>query len=71
MAVSITMMMGRIGAVIGNLLFPVLFNLSCLGPFIMIGSACFGIDYCFLASTYKQKYIIIVHEIFERYLKFF
>ncbi|XP_011647547.1 synaptic vesicle glycoprotein 2B-like isoform X1 [Pogonomyrmex barbatus] len=39
MAVSITMMMGRIGAVIGNLLFPVLFNLSCLGPFVMIGSA--------------------------------
>ncbi|XP_024883775.1 synaptic vesicle glycoprotein 2B-like isoform X1 [Temnothorax curvispinosus] len=39
MAVSTTMMMGRIGAVIGNLLFPVLFNLSCLGPFVMIGSA--------------------------------
>ncbi|XP_036148694.1 synaptic vesicle glycoprotein 2C isoform X4 [Monomorium pharaonis] len=39
MAVSINMMMGRIGAVIGNLLFPILFNLSCLGPFIMIGSA--------------------------------
>lgn len=39
MAVSITMMMGRIGAVIGNLLFPVLFDLSCLGPFVMIGSA--------------------------------
>ncbi|OAD61788.1 Synaptic vesicle glycoprotein 2C, partial [Eufriesea mexicana] len=39
MAVSLTMMVGRIGAVIGNLLFPVLFNLSCLGPFVMIGSA--------------------------------
>ncbi|KAH0955379.1 hypothetical protein HN011_005460 [Eciton burchellii] len=39
MAVSITMMAGRIGAVIGNLLFPVLFDLWCLGPFIMIGSA--------------------------------
>ncbi|XP_011136258.1 synaptic vesicle glycoprotein 2B isoform X1 [Harpegnathos saltator] len=39
MAVSITMMMGRIGAVIGNLLFPVLFDLSCLGPFVMIGTA--------------------------------
>ncbi|KAL0125810.1 hypothetical protein PUN28_004699 [Cardiocondyla obscurior] len=38
-AVSITMMMGRIGAVIGNLLFPILFSLSCLGPFIMIGTA--------------------------------
>ncbi|XP_076231040.1 synaptic vesicle glycoprotein 2B [Calliopsis andreniformis] len=39
MAVSLTMMVGRIGAVIGNLLFPVLFNLSCLGPFFMIGTA--------------------------------
>ena len=39
MAVSLTMMVGRLGAVIGNLLFPVLFNLSCLGPFCMIGSA--------------------------------
>lgn len=44
MAVSLTMMMGRIGAVIGNLLFPVLFDLSCLGPFIMIGAACLGTD---------------------------
>lgn len=40
MAVSIAMTIGRCGAVIGNLLFPVLFDLSCLGPFIMIGSAC-------------------------------
>ncbi|XP_066590146.1 synaptic vesicle glycoprotein 2B-like isoform X3 [Prorops nasuta] len=40
MAVSITMMIGRIGAVTGNLLFPVLFDMSCLGPFMMIGSAC-------------------------------
>ncbi|KAG7204447.1 hypothetical protein KM043_004883 [Ampulex compressa] len=40
MAVSITMMIGRIGALIGNLLFPILFNFSCLGPFVMIGSAC-------------------------------
>lgn len=42
MAVSITLMMGRIGAVIGNLLFPILFDLSCFGPFIMIGSASLG-----------------------------
>ncbi|KOX69091.1 Synaptic vesicle glycoprotein 2C [Melipona quadrifasciata] len=39
MAVSLTLMVGRIGAVLGNLLFPVLFDLTCLGPFIMIGSA--------------------------------
>lgn len=40
MAVSITMMFGRIGALVGNLLFPVLLNAGCFGPFIMIGSAC-------------------------------
>ncbi|XP_011300580.1 synaptic vesicle glycoprotein 2B isoform X2 [Fopius arisanus] len=40
MAISMMMMMGRIGAVIGNLLFPLLFKLSCLGPFFMIGMAC-------------------------------
>lgn len=39
MAVSLTMMVGRVGAVVGNLLFPILFDLSCLGPFVMIGSA--------------------------------
>ncbi|XP_054009602.1 synaptic vesicle glycoprotein 2B-like isoform X1 [Hylaeus anthracinus] len=39
MAVSLTMMVGRFGAVIGNSLFPVLFKLSCLGPFVLIGSA--------------------------------
>ncbi|XP_043489592.1 synaptic vesicle glycoprotein 2B-like [Polistes fuscatus] len=40
MAVSTAMTVGRCGAVIGNLLFPILFGLSCFGPFIMIGSAC-------------------------------
>ncbi|XP_058794575.1 synaptic vesicle glycoprotein 2C-like isoform X2 [Phymastichus coffea] len=40
MALSVTMVVGRMGAVIGNLLFPVLFELDCLGPFIMIGSVC-------------------------------
>ncbi|KAJ8676075.1 hypothetical protein QAD02_011861 [Eretmocerus hayati] len=40
MALSVTMVIGRMGAVIGNLLFPVLFHLDCLGPFIMIGSVC-------------------------------
>ncbi|XP_029664933.1 synaptic vesicle glycoprotein 2B-like isoform X2 [Formica exsecta] len=55
MAVSITMMMGRIGAVIGNLLFPVLFNLSCLGPFIMIGSACFVSAFLVGALPRKKK----------------
>ncbi|XP_046420410.1 synaptic vesicle glycoprotein 2C-like isoform X2 [Neodiprion fabricii] len=40
MAVSITMMCGRVGAVVGNMLFPILLNAGCLGPFIMIGTAC-------------------------------
>ncbi|XP_011500842.1 PREDICTED: synaptic vesicle glycoprotein 2B-like isoform X2 [Ceratosolen solmsi marchali] len=40
MALSVTMVVGRMGAVVGNLLFPVLFTLDCLGPFIMIGSVC-------------------------------
>lgn len=73
MAVSITMMMGRIGAVIGNLLFPVLFSLSCLGPFIMIGSACLGkksrLGIYFFVST--QIYYDCISRIFETYLKFF
>ncbi|XP_011700162.1 PREDICTED: synaptic vesicle glycoprotein 2B-like isoform X2 [Wasmannia auropunctata] len=53
MAVSITMMMGRIGAVIGNLLFPVLFNLSCLGPFVMIGLA--SLVSAFLVAILPRK----------------
>lgn len=42
MAISFSMMIGRIGAVTGNLLFPVLFNLTCLGPFFMIASVSLG-----------------------------
>lgn len=49
MAVSTAMTIGRCGAVIGNLLFPVLFGLSCLGPFVMIGSACL--------CEYKNEFI--------------
>ncbi|XP_048512481.1 synaptic vesicle glycoprotein 2C-like isoform X2 [Athalia rosae] len=40
MAVGVTLMTGRIGAVFGNLMFPILLEVGCLGPFIMIGSAC-------------------------------
>ncbi|XP_018343474.1 PREDICTED: LOW QUALITY PROTEIN: synaptic vesicle glycoprotein 2B-like [Trachymyrmex septentrionalis] len=52
-AVSITMMTGRIGAVIGNLLFPILFNLSCLGPFVMIGLA--SLVSAFLVAILPRK----------------
>ncbi|XP_076761727.1 synaptic vesicle glycoprotein 2B [Xylocopa sonorina] len=54
MAVSLTMMVGRIGAVVGNLLFPVLFDLSCLGPFIMIGSA--SLVSAFLVTLLPRKH---------------
>lgn len=54
MAVSMTMMIGRVGAVIGNLLFPVLFNLSCLGPFVMIGCACLASAFLVLLLPRKK-----------------
>lgn len=38
MVVSITMMFGRTGSIIGNLLFPYLVSLGCWPPFLMIGS---------------------------------
>ncbi|XP_014229276.1 synaptic vesicle glycoprotein 2B-like isoform X1 [Trichogramma pretiosum] len=42
MALSVTMVIGRLGAVVGNVLFPVLLSLDCLGPFMMIGAVCFA-----------------------------
>ncbi|XP_078036354.1 synaptic vesicle glycoprotein 2B isoform X2 [Augochlora pura] len=54
MAVSLTMMVGRVGAVLGNLLFPVLFKLSCIGPFILIGSA--SLVSAFLVALLPKKY---------------
>lgn len=38
MVVSLTMMFGRTGSIIGNLLFPYLMSLGCWPPFVMIGS---------------------------------
>ncbi|XP_058813071.1 synaptic vesicle glycoprotein 2B-like isoform X2 [Topomyia yanbarensis] len=37
MVVSLTMMFGRTGSIIGNLLFPYLMSLGCWPPFLMIG----------------------------------
>ncbi|XP_076382298.1 synaptic vesicle glycoprotein 2B isoform X2 [Megalopta genalis] len=54
MAVSLTMMVGRVGAVLGNLLFPVLFKLSCIGPFILIGSA--SLVSAFLVALLPRKH---------------
>lgn len=61
MAVSTAMTIGRCGAVIGNLLFPVLFGLSCLGPFVMIGSACL--------CEYKDEFILKKRKKNERILE--
>ncbi|XP_051159609.1 synaptic vesicle glycoprotein 2C-like isoform X3 [Leptopilina boulardi] len=55
MAVSVTMVFGRLGAVVGNLLFPVLFALGCLGPFIMIGAACLACAVLTLFLPRKRK----------------
>uniref|UniRef100_A0A182QI24 Major facilitator superfamily (MFS) profile domain-containing protein n=1 Tax=Anopheles farauti TaxID=69004 RepID=A0A182QI24_9DIPT len=38
MVVSLTMMFGRTGSIIGNLVFPYLMALGCLPPFVMIGA---------------------------------
>lgn len=38
MTVSLAMMFGRSGAIIGNLLFPLLLSFGCLPPFAMIGA---------------------------------
>lgn len=35
------MMCGRLGAVSGNLLFPVLVQVGCLPPFVMVGAVMF------------------------------
>ncbi|KAL2733928.1 synaptic vesicle glycoprotein 2B-like isoform X4 [Vespula squamosa] len=59
MAVSTAMTIGRCGAVIGNLLFPVLFALSCLGPFVMIVAAALVILLPQKPSTNKKPKEII------------
>uniref|UniRef100_A0A182RT93 MFS domain-containing protein n=1 Tax=Anopheles funestus TaxID=62324 RepID=A0A182RT93_ANOFN len=38
MVVSLTMMFGRTGSIIGNVMFPYLMALGCLPPFVMIGA---------------------------------
>jgi MFS family permease len=42
MVVSLTMMFGRLGAMIGNVLFPHLIELGCMPPFLMIGAVVIG-----------------------------
>lgn len=56
MAVSMEMIIGRVGAMTGNLIFPVLLEYGCIAPIINL--ACFTILCilltCFLPSTHKH-----------------
>uniref|UniRef100_A0A1I8M3K1 Major facilitator superfamily (MFS) profile domain-containing protein n=1 Tax=Musca domestica TaxID=7370 RepID=A0A1I8M3K1_MUSDO len=46
--VSMAMMLGRIGSILGNVLFPVFMSFGCIPPFVMVGAVLFiG---CILAS---------------------
>lgn len=42
MTVSLSMMFGRIGAMLGNVVFPVLLESGCLPPFLLVGGATIG-----------------------------
>lgn len=39
---GLTMCVGRTGAMIGNLLFSVLLNVGCMGPFVFVGGFLLG-----------------------------
>ncbi|XP_029674988.1 synaptic vesicle glycoprotein 2B-like isoform X2 [Formica exsecta] len=56
MAVSMEMMIGRVGAMIGNLIFPILLEYSCIAPIINL--TCFNLVCmlltCFVPSTRKH-----------------
>lgn len=43
MTLSLTLMMGEVGATIGNILFPILLDLSCVLPFFLLGGVVLGI----------------------------
>lgn len=42
MTISLAMMFGRLGALIGNVVFPYLLQTGCLPPFLLIGLIQFG-----------------------------
>ncbi|XP_061392160.1 putative metabolite transport protein YyaJ [Musca vetustissima] len=39
--VSMAMMLGRIGSILGNVLFPIFMSLGCIPPFVMVGAVLF------------------------------
>uniref|UniRef100_A0A182N761 Major facilitator superfamily (MFS) profile domain-containing protein n=1 Tax=Anopheles dirus TaxID=7168 RepID=A0A182N761_9DIPT len=56
MVVSLTMMCGRTGSIIGNVVFPYLMALGCLPPFVMIGAIVIAVAMVsrFLPRTVKK-----------------
>lgn len=65
MNVSLAMMFGRSGAIIGNLLFPILMSMRdfCFPPFGMIGATMIGMDNAelaeFLLNAFLFKFAVV------------
>ncbi|KAH8386508.1 hypothetical protein KR093_000904, partial [Drosophila rubida] len=53
MIVSLSMMVGRMGSLLGNIFFPALMGLGCVPPFLMV--SCFMYVACLLASFLPLK----------------
>lgn len=57
MAVSMEMLIGRIGSLTGNLMFPILLEYGCIAPIINL--ACFTLrKYTFFILEYNFKHVI-------------
>lgn len=70
MAVSMQMIVGRIGAMLGNLIFPILLAYGCAAPIINL--ACFTLRKCYffnqmLSSGCKIKRIMVPNN-FKNYI---
>ncbi|XP_037943092.1 synaptic vesicle glycoprotein 2B-like [Teleopsis dalmanni] len=59
LVVSCAMMFGRLGALSGNMLFPVFIEIGCISPFLMVGLVlfCAGSLACILPSPKKTIFI--------------
>ncbi|XP_073831034.1 uncharacterized protein [Musca autumnalis] len=57
MIVSLTMMIGRMGSILGNVLFPILMSFGCIPPFVMVGVVMYlgCLLAAFLPSTNKVE----------------
>ncbi|CAG2057992.1 unnamed protein product [Timema podura] len=54
MSVSLSLMCGQIGAMIGNLIFPILLEIDCIVPFALIGSLIIG------DKEYLKKHLLML-----------